>query len=364
MFNMSTNNYTKLDSMTIAEITLTVVPLPFCINTLIVLVYFIRRVIKLRQELKNIPLEKLIKQEYINYVMNMKIHLKISGFIIVILIFELFENVSFILFLLPNWGKVVDAGSSKSFRNISHSSIRNISNSSMYFAFSTRLMYIPLLSLVMNFLWLVYRKYEYKYTLIRWTVYIVIRGLVVVIWLLLSHYMSWECGSLAHILLDFFYMFLYVFDFIQYVYYSKRFYSHLKSREKEIRLFYFDREAYLYHKCVRVHFLVSNILVTSALFLFTLGFSISNIIAMIDGIVRVFDGQDYSVESKVTAPIDADIALPIIILYKILINLNYLYIIVVIIFKYLRDRNRLYHINRHIMPFMEEYRNSIYNRYM
>ena len=353
---MSTNNYTNLDSMTIAEITLTVVPLPFCINTLIVLVYFIRRVIKLRQELKNIPLEKLIKQEYINYVMNIKIHLKISGFIIVILIFELFENVSFILFLLPKWERVVDAGSSKSFHNISHSS--------MYLVFSTRLMYIPLLSLVMNFLWLVYRKYECKYTMIRWTAYIVIRGLVVVIWLQLSNYMSREYGSLAHILLDFFYMFFYVFDLIQYVHYSKRFYSHLKSREKEIRLFYFDKEIYIYHRSIRIHFLVSTIMVTNAFVLFTLGFSISNIIAMIDGIVRVFDGQNYSVESKVTAPIDADIAIPILIVCKILFNLNYLYIIVGIIFKYLRNRTRFYYINRHIKPFMEEYRNSMYNRYI
>ena len=32
--------------------------------------------------------------------------------------------------------------------------------------------------MLMNFLWLAYRKYEYKYTIIRWTWYIVIRILV------------------------------------------------------------------------------------------------------------------------------------------------------------------------------------------
>ena len=36
-----------------------------------------------------------------------------------------------------------------------------------------------------------------------------------------------------------------IFDFIQFVYYARKFYLHLKSREKEIRLFYFDKKAYL-----------------------------------------------------------------------------------------------------------------------
>ena len=34
-------------------------------------------------------------------------------------------------------------------------------------------------------------------------------------------------------------------DFIQFVYYARKFYLHLKSREKEILLFYFDKKAYL-----------------------------------------------------------------------------------------------------------------------
>ena len=73
----------------------------------------------------------------------------------------------------------------------------------------------------MNFIWLVYKKYEYKYTMIRWTVYIVMRGLVVVIWIQLLKYMSYEYRFLAHMLLNIFLMYLIVFDFIQYVYYSK-----------------------------------------------------------------------------------------------------------------------------------------------
>ena len=35
---------------------------------------------------------------------------------------------------------------------------------------------VPVLSMLMDFLWLAYRKYEYKYTMIRWTMaYYIIR---------------------------------------------------------------------------------------------------------------------------------------------------------------------------------------------
>ena len=39
--------------------------------------------------------------------------------------------------------------------------------------------FVPVLSMMMDFLWLAYRRYEYKYTMIRWAWYIVIRTLIV-----------------------------------------------------------------------------------------------------------------------------------------------------------------------------------------
>ena len=130
-----------------------------------------------------------------------------------------------------------------------------------------RLMYVPLLSLVMNFLWLVYRNYEYKYTMIRWTVYIVVRGLVAGISIQSIIYMSNEYRLLAYMMLSVILISFFAFDFIQYVYYSKRFYSHLKSREKEIRLFYFDREAYIQSKNIRMHFLIIIQCVTDSFYI-------------------------------------------------------------------------------------------------
>ena len=80
-------------------------------------------------------------------------------------------------------------------------------------------------------------------------------------------------------------------------------------------------------------------------------------------ITIVFDYQDYSRVLNVYNSLKGDIILPILTLYKILFYLNYLYIVIVLIFKYFRDRSRLYSINRQMRPIMEVYRNSVYRNY-
>ena len=99
----------------------------------------------------------------------------------------------------------------------------------------------------MDFLWLAYRKYEYKNTIIRWTWYIVIRASVafllqystIFIFIPLGYQTIY--GDVVNIILGI----LPIIDLIQFVYYARKFYLHLKSREKEIRLLYFDKKAYL-----------------------------------------------------------------------------------------------------------------------
>ena len=95
----------------------------------------------------------------------------------------------------------------------------------------------PILSMLMDFLWLAYRKYEYKYTLIKWTWYIVIRILVMFLVQYSTNYIvlfsvdyQTKYGDLANALFGI----LAIIDFIQFVYYARKFYLHLKSREKEI----------------------------------------------------------------------------------------------------------------------------------
>ena len=55
------------------------------------------------------------------------------------------------------------------------STLREIEH--FFFLFTIPIYYslVPVLSMLIYFLWLAYRKYEYKYTIIRWKWYIVIR---------------------------------------------------------------------------------------------------------------------------------------------------------------------------------------------
>ena len=353
---MQTENSTIIESMVISRITLMSITLLFCFNTLVVLVYFIRRRVRLGLEIRRIPADQLVRQQYKNYFMNLKTTIKITNFIILILIQELLENILLTQAVLTEWGvKLIPE-----FQTNFLFSMYPYVNSSLHVI---RLTYVPLLTLAMDFIWHVYRKYEYKYTMIKWTAYIVIRSLVIIIWMNILKYMNEEnllsVGSLLNIILVYFY----TSDFVQYVYYSKRFYSHLKSREKEIRLFYYDKDAYLYHRWIRIHFLVGNILVTNALFLFTLGTSILLIADIMHKIVMMFDRQDYSLVLAASTSLEGELILPIFIVYKTIMNLNYLYIIIVIVYKSIRGRIKLYNINKHIKPIVKMYHDSVYNKY-
>ena len=82
--------------------------LPFCLLTLFALVYYIRRRYKLYQEIKRIPQEMLIVQSYKNYLENLKIKSIVNNFIIVILVLEFVQNMSEVIYILPNWVLIFD----------------------------------------------------------------------------------------------------------------------------------------------------------------------------------------------------------------------------------------------------------------
>ena len=339
------DNSTNLNSGDIPIISLMSITLLFCFNTLVVLVYFIRRRVRLGLEIRRIPADQMVRQEYKNYFMNLKTTIKITNFIILILIIELLEN---LLFIQVELRLFVSEQSPSFIVNYLIKTYQYV----LSLLLAMRFMYVPLLSLVMNFLWHVYRKYEYKYTLIRWIAYIIVRCLVVILYI-----------NVIPIKIRFFFTCFYIFDFIQYVYYSKRFYSHLKSREKEIRLFYFDKEAYLNSRWIRIHFFVGNVLVTSALFLSTLGYSMYAILKVTNGIVCLFDYEGSSILEYVLSTLDGGVVVPILIVHKVLYNFYYLYIIIVIFYKSIRSRIKLYNINKHIKPIVEAYHSSMYNQY-
>ena len=219
---MHLENSTKiLDSFEKAQISVMSISLPFCFNTLVVLVYYIRRRVKLHLEKRRLVADQLVIQEYKNYFMNLKITITITNLIILILILELVENLLLIQDLLAAILRHLIPGLQADYLTYTTPYVSTL-------LYAIRLTYVPLLSLVMNFLWLVYRNYEYKYTMIRWTVYIVVRGLVAGISIQSIIYMSNEYRLLAYMMLSVILISFFAFDFIQYVYYSKRFYSHLK----------------------------------------------------------------------------------------------------------------------------------------
>ena len=155
-----------------------------------------------------------------------------------------------------------------------------------------------------------------------------------------------------------------IIDFIQYVYYARKFYLHLKSREKEIRLFYFDRKAYLDSKYLRIHFKIATILVGIALFFFTLtkSFGLFHIIRIISYSIPIPQQLNH------IFLVISDIYFDFIYTYSFLISqvlfiFNYLYIFIVVVYKSYRDGQKLKNINDYIKPIMKQYHDSYYNRY-
>ena len=104
-------------------------------------------------------------ESYRNHLKNLKLKCTINNFIIVILVMEFLQNFGqiFVFFLSAITNSVMNL----SLREIEH----------FFFLFTIPIYYllVPVLSMLMYFLWLAYRKYEYKYTIIRWKRYIVIR---------------------------------------------------------------------------------------------------------------------------------------------------------------------------------------------
>ena len=220
---------------------------------------------------------------------------------------------------------------------------------------------------MMDFLWLAYRKYEYKYTIIRWTWYIVIRALVAFLFQYSTNnsiLFSVDYQTIYSDLTNIIYGVLPTIDFIQFVYYAKKFYLHLKSREKEIRLFYFDKKAYLDSKYLRIHFKIATILVGIAIFFLTLANS--------EGFFCILDHLPYYIA------ISHQLNHILLILFdfylysipnfsyfisQVLFVFNYLYIFIVVVYKSYRDGQKLKNINNYIKPIMKQYHDNYYNRY-
>ena len=243
---------------------LSIISFPLCILTLFVLVYYVLRRYKLYRVIKRFPQELLLKESYRNQLKNLRLKSIIHNFVIIILVLEFVHIIGFILSSLPSWF-IYFAKESSNMIDYQH----NVEKFSTKYIVSPTYTFVPVLCLFMNFLSLAYRKFEYRYTIIRWSWYIVIRTVLIILKQYLLSYLSIEYKYLLMIIFRSFGGSLFILDFMQYVYYSRKFYLLLKSRETEIRLFYFDKKAYLDIKYLRFHFKIATILVAIALFFLT-----------------------------------------------------------------------------------------------
>ena len=330
----------------------------FCVLALFVLVYYIRRRYKLYKEINRIPQELLIMESYRNHLKNLKITCIINNFIIVILVMEFLHYFGQIFIYYP----YVIEYFVKDF--IIHF-LTELQDYSSQFTIPIYYSFIPVLTMMMDFLWLAYRKYEYKYTMIRWTWFIVIRALVVFLleYCVLFVSISADYQTMYSNFVLVLFCFVPIIDFILFVYYARKFYLHLKSREKEIRLFYFDKKAYLDSKYLRIHFKIATILVVIALFFTTL----SDITVTLSGIIEITDGY-------IAIPLQLHEKLLIIyycfgfisdlayLISQLLFIFNYLYIFIVVVYKAYRDGQKLKNINDYIKPIMKQYHDNYYNR--
>ena len=323
---------------------------------LFVLVYYIRRRYKLYKEINRIPQEKLIKESYRNHLKNLKIKCIINNFVIVILVMEFIESLcQFICNFQYAMNYFLKDSNFSPFKEVEEYS--NLVYVSIYYSF------ILVLTMLMDFLWLAYRKYEYKYTIIRWTWYIVIRTSVVLLTQNPSS-LPLDYQTIYSYLVNVIYAIVPIIDLIQFVYYARNFYSHLKSREKEIRLFYFDKKAYLDSKYLRIHFKISTILVVNALFFYNLANSTAelNVIFEIPGHYIVIPQQLYE-NLLIIYYCFGFIANLSFLISQVLFIFNYLYIFIVVVYKSYRDGQKLKNINNYIKPIMKQYHDNYYNRY-
>ena len=241
-------------------------------------------------------------------------------------------------------------------------SFKEIEKYSQLIYIPTYYSFVPVLTMLMDFLWLVYRKYEYKYTKIRWTSYIVLRALVLFIFQYpIPFFLDYQ--NIYRFLTCAIIGILPIIDFIQYVYYARKFYLHLKSREKEIRLFYFDKKAYLDSKYLRIHFKIATILVVNALFfstLSTLNSSLSDIFEIPYYMIIPQHLNENLLIIYYYLRVFANLSF---IISQALFIFNYLYIFIVVVYKSYRDGQKLKNINDYIKPIMKQYHDNYYNRY-
>ena len=319
----------------------------FCLLASVILVYYIRRRYCLHLEINKISAENLWYANFQNHLKNLKIKATISNFVIIIIILEIVNNSSNAISLIC----------------IFITSNEFLEKVIIHIALVSKLCYISLLSLLLQVMWLAYLHCPYTYTIKRWTAYILLRLFayyVVYCWRYVEDIVISEIFLYSSLLWGMLSLF-FILDLITYLRYSRKFYLHLKSRVLEAKL-YADRDKYLENKYVCIHFRVASIIVAVALIICIIVNVISFVIDDLMYIYQPFDtpNNDQWEFYFLMALFPGSIGK---VVYRTMMNLNYLYVTLVIIFKYCRQKRNLYKVNDRIRPLVRDYHDDIWSRY-
>ena len=299
---------------------LTIALIPSCFFTLFLIAYYLRGRYKMYQSrIKNVNIKCII-----------------NNFILVLLLLQLMRDISVPIELAPKWLLFKE-------KRRNFPILYQVNAFVARYIVALNLSIVPVLCSLTNFLCLIHRKNKYKYTILIWVVYIFVRIIVI---LLLTQLKPIYDLYVNHLVFGLFY----IFDLIQFVYYSRQFYLHLKRTKADIGLFYSDKKAYLGSRFLRIHFKTAVILLVLSLFFYSFGFGIWHLVR----IVKRKKNQEILFES-----LNIYVFLPSRFLSKIFSSLSFLFIIIVIIYKSFKER-KLVNKNNKIKPLIENYQKGFY----
>ena len=268
----------------------------FCFFSLIILVYYIRRRYHLYLEMKTITAEQLWFLSFQNHLKNLRIKAMIANFVMIILLVEIGTRVCFIIidrcFLIKVLKLYLPCSSGGALHYIDFT-LEVISQES----------YFPLLCLFVKVLWLVYLRSSYRYSVMKWVGYVVMKITAFYVNLyigpIISH-MVYSDSIETNVVFGVSYLeqsCCILFEYIYYLIYSRRFYLLLKGIELENKLS-LDRKKYLESKFLRVHFKVCTILVAVAFFFRVIAGFIQLQPFIVKGFFRVFPSKSLSPKLK------------------------------------------------------------------
>ena len=334
--------------LTIEACIITILSFTFCLLASVVLIYYVRRRYLLHFEIKSISQDELMLQSFQNHRKNLRIKALISNFIIIIVLLEIVYNL-FLFFAYLLFSIIAIHFDINSVEVLERLVVFN-----NYLNLISYQCHLPILCMFLKVLWLIYLHSPYKYTIIRWTWYIVVRCVVFSIddYFLTSNLLPIHWYTPLFIINEAIFSFVYISDFIIYLVYARRLYIQLKSREKEARWFK-DRAEYRTARSLRLHYKIATILVAIAMCSITISRSRDNFVIIILNFVssNLFNLiRDYF-NLRFTY-----------IVYIFQFNLNYLYIVSMMVFQYCKQKRQLTNVNKKIKPIVKNYHDTLYYR--